>query len=278
MALLGNVIDSEVVQVGNVRLQDEQGQVQRRAGTGRHQDVEGLAARVARAGDAALRLATVREADRCAEQLFARRYRPVMRVLAVEFPSWSEELRHDAVIDAVEEIRAGRRHASCTPEAERELLRRSRCRMIDRLRREVRRASIAPKVELHEELEAGREPTDGAIEAATTRGRLQELLLPLSEEERRWVVLTAGQGLSRDEGAARLGITRSRARRLVTRTRKHLVWFYASIADGSVHARFELRLRKLRESSATAEVLRDPQLHAHLAWCERCSELVRDCR
>ncbi|WP_354697321.1 hypothetical protein [Paraconexibacter sp. AEG42_29] len=203
--------------------------------------------------------------------LFERNYERLMIMLSEEFPGFSEELCHDAVVDALEEIRARRRYGSYVSMAVGELVNRSRYRMLDRVRIEARRRQIAPTAELFEEEVADPED-EGELEKIVSRARMRELFLPLSDQERQWLILTAGQGLTRNQAAARMGVGHDRARRLMTSTHKHLLQFYVGVADGTVHERFERRLRFLLLTGSAADALRDPLVSTHLQWCERCGD------
>jgi len=216
-----------------------------------------------------------RAADTVAAELYKRNYSRLFRMLRREFPQLPEDLCHDAIVDALEEIRRRGRYRRYSPVAEGDLVKRSRRRAIDRVRRESCRRAIAPTVELRENLIADRDELSATLEDIAGAARLRELVLPLRQEEAEFLRLTALQGMTRDEAAARMRIAKSRARRLVTTTHKRLVAYYSSVADGTVHVEFEQRLRMLLENGSAAEALRDSALATHLQWCERCSEMLR---
>lgn len=216
-----------------------------------------------------------RAVDAVAEALFEHNYVRVLGLLRREFRQWPEDLCHDAIIDALEEIRCGGAYRRYSRIAEGDLVTRSRLRAIDRVRREGVRRAIAPTMQLHEEAIAGADELSRLLNQVTLTGRLAELVLPLGAQETRFLFLTVLLGFSRDEAAARLTIATPRARRLVTITNQRVVEFYVAVTDNSIHAQFQRRLDMLLKFSRIAVVLGDPAIRAHLGWCERCGELLQ---
>lgn len=212
--------------------------------------------------------------DAVAVALYQRNYDRIFRSLRREFSQWPEDLCHDAIIDALEEIRRRGLYHTYSSIAEGDFVKRSRLRAVDRARREIRQRAIAPMSELPAEAPADADELSRALEEMASTARLRELVLPLRPDEARFVFLTALQGLSRDEAAARMGLAPARARRMVTATHKRLVAFYTGVSDGTVHLEFEHQLRLRLERGDEAAALTDPAIKAHLQWCDQCGELL----
>lgn len=212
--------------------------------------------------------------DVLAVQLFRRRYERTMGLLAREFPHDRDEL-HDAMIDALQEIRRAGRYTSYSRQAEYLWIDLSRKRMLDRVRRRTRRQRIAPIVALDEarDQDAG-DAVGEALAASGGNARLRELVAPMRKREAQFWFLRWHQGLETAEICERMQISPVAARKLITSCAKRMRAFYEAVEDGSVHAEFEVLLRARLAGDATFDALADPVLAAHLGWCDRCGRLL----